>query len=244
MANGRLIGLGVGPGDPELITVKALRLLQAAPVIAYYVAPGKSSHALTIVTSYLRATQQQVPLVYPVTGQIPPPPFDYEQVMREFYDTAAGQIAEFLTAGSDVAVLCEGDPFFYGSFMYLHDRLAHRFPTDVVPGVCSVLASAAVAGYPLVYRNQTLSILAATLPEAELEQHLAHVQAAAIMKLGHHIRKVRRILTRLGLVEKALYVERATMSGQRIEPLQQLEIETVPYFSMILLPGPRWHCVS
>ncbi|MBV5309758.1 precorrin-2 C(20)-methyltransferase [Chromatium okenii] len=243
METGCLYGLGVGPGDPELITVKALRYLRAAPVVAYYAGKGKTGNALTTVQNYLQPEQIQVPLRYPVTGQKPPPPFDYEGAMREFYDEAAVTVAAHLDAGRDVAVLCEGDPFFYGSFMYLYDRLAERFATEVVPGVCSVTASAAVLRTPLVYRDQRLQVLAGTLPEETLRARLAEVEAAAIMKLGSNFEKVRRVIIALGLAERARYVERATMDGERVLPLTEIDPENVPYFSMILIPGERWQGV-
>ncbi|MBK1631168.1 precorrin-2 C(20)-methyltransferase [Thiohalocapsa halophila] len=239
-ALGRLFGIGVGPGDPELLTLKALRLLRAAPVVAYYAGPRKRGNAYTTVEEHLRADQILLPLVYPVTGRIPAPPFDYEGTMRRFYDRAADLVAGHLAAGRDVAALCEGDPFFYGSFMYLHDRLAGRFRAEVVPGVCSVVASAAAVGTPLVYRDQSMLVLAGTLPEAELERRLADADAAAIMKLGSNFEKVRRVLTRLGLAHRALYVERATMHGERIVPLAEIDPASVPYFSMLLLPGEQW----
>ncbi|MBK5928989.1 precorrin-2 C(20)-methyltransferase [Halochromatium salexigens] len=237
---GRLFGLGVGPGDPELITVKALRRLRESQVIAYYAGPHKHGNALTSVESWLRDDQQRLALIYPVTGRPPPPPFDYEATMRAFYDACAERVAEQLGAGRDVAALCEGDPLFYGSFMYLHDRLAERFETEVVPGVCSVVASASVLQTPLVYRDQTFLVLAGTLPEAELERLLAETQAAAIMKLGSNFEKVRRVLLRLGLAERARYVERATMADEQIRALAEVDPARVPYFSMILVPGERW----
>ena len=240
MANGRLLGLGVGPGDPELITLKALRYLREAPVVAYYIGKDKRGNALSSVESYLRPEQILLPLVYPVTGKKPPPPFDYEAAMRDFYDAAAEQVAEHLAAGRDVATLCEGDPFVYASALYLHDRLADRFEADVVPGVCSVVASASVLRTPLVYRDQTLLVVAGTLPEEELTRLLSGVQAAAIMKLGSNFEKVRRVIGRLGLDERALYVERATMADQHIRPLAEVDPQSVPYFSMVLLPGERW----
>ena len=239
-ALGRLVGIGVGPGDPELLTLKALRLLRAAPVVAYYAGPKKRGNAFTTVQDYLRAEQVLMPLVYPVTGRIPPPPFDYEGVMRDFYDASAERIAAHLAAGRDVVTLCEGDPLFYGSFMYLHDRLAARFRAEVVPGVCSVVASAAVLGTPLVYRDQSLLVLAGTLPEAELAHRLRDADAAAIMKLGSNFEKVRRVLTQLGLDGRARYVERASMQDQRIRPLAEIDPASVPYFSMVLLPGEPW----
>jgi precorrin-2 C20-methyltransferase / precorrin-3B C17-methyltransferase len=240
MGKGRLYGLGVGPGDPELITLKSLRYLRAAPVVAYYAARDKPGNALTTVLPHLRPEQIRVPLIYPVTGRKPEPPYDYEGAMRDFYDASAERLAEHLEAGRDVAVVSEGDPLFYGSFMYLHDRLAERYQTEVVPGVCSVLASAAVLGTPLVYRDQRFQVIAATLPEEALIERLDGVEAAAIMKLGSNFDKVRRVLARLGLLERARYVERATMEGERVRAISEIDPESVPYFSMILIPGERW----
>ena len=238
---GRLLGLGVGPGDPELITVKALRLLRAAPVVAYLVAKGKKGNAFTIVEDHLRADQVMLPLVFPVTTEKLPPPRSYEHEIAEFYDAAARDVAAHLDAGRDVAVICEGDPFFYGSFMYLHDRLASRYTTEVIPGVCSIVACASVLGEPLVYRNQNLSVLSGVLPDAELEARLAQADAAAIMKLGGaNFSKVRTVLTRLGLAGRALYIERATMANQRIVPFAEVDPATVPYFAMVLVPGKKW----
>ncbi len=163
--------------------------------------------------------QQRLPLVYPVTTEKLEPPLSYEGVISDFYDTAAAQVAAHLDAGRDVAVICEGDPFFYGSYMYLHDRLAARYDTEVVPGVCSMLGGAAVLGVPLVYRNQSLSVLSGVLPEDELRRRLADADAAVVMKLGRNFDKVRRVLRELGRDDGALYVERATMASQRIVPL-------------------------
>ena len=240
MMRGCLYGLGVGPGDPELLTLKALRRLKAAPVVAYFVARGKKGNAFGIVEAHLEAHQTRLPLVYPVTTEALAPPLCYERVIADFYDTAALAVAGHLDAGRDVAVICEGDPFFYGSYMYLHDRLARRYDTEVVPGVCSMLGSAAVLGAPLVYRNQSLSVLSGVLPEEELEHRLAQAEAAVVMKLGRNFAKVRRVLDRLGLVGRALYVERATMADQRIVELDRVDPMASPYFSMIVIPGERW----
>ncbi|WP_201752533.1 precorrin-2 C(20)-methyltransferase [Pseudomonas knackmussii] len=245
MMTGRLLGLGVGPGDPELITLKALRLLQAAPVVAYFVAKAKhhaghGGNAFGIIEQHLGEAQERLPLVYPVTTEKLEPPLTYEGVISDFYDTAAEQVARHLDAGRDVAVICEGDPFFYGSYMYLHDRLAERYPAEVVPGVCSMLGSAAVLGVPLVYRNQSLSVLSGVLPEDELKQRLASADAAVVMKLGRNFDKVRRVLRELGRDDGAHYVERATMREQRIVPLDEVDPMASPYFSMVVIPGERW----
>jgi precorrin-2/cobalt-factor-2 C20-methyltransferase len=237
---GCLFGLGVGPGDPELITVKALRLLRAAPVVAYFVAKGKKSNAFGIIENYLDAAQATVPLVYPVTTEKLEPPLCYESIIGDFYDTAAHELAQHLDAGRDVAVICEGDPFFYGSYMYLHDRMAAHYDTTVVPGVCSMLGGAAVLGAPLVYRNQSLLVLSGVLPAAELKQRLSVADAAVIMKLGRNFDKVRGVLDELNLAGRALYVERATMQNQRIVPLDEVDPMASPYFSLIVVPGAKW----
>ena len=239
-ARGRLIGLGVGPGDPELITLKALRLLRESPVVAYFVAKGKKGNAFGIIEEHLVPQQTLMPLVYPVTTEALPAPLSYEQVISDFYDAASVDVAAHLDAGRDVAVICEGDPFFYGSYMYLHDRLADRYEVEVVPGVCSMLGCASVLGTPLVYRNQSLSVLSGVLPEDELEQRLRDAEAAVVMKLGRNFDKVRRVLRKLGLDGRAHYVERATMASQKIVALELVEPMDSPYFSMILVPGQKW----
>ena len=245
MAKGRLLGLGVGPGDPELITLKALRLLRSAPVVGHFVARAKASkgqggNAFGIIEAHLMPDQTRLPLVDPVTTEKLEPPLTYEGVSSDFYDTCAVQIAEFLDAGQDVAVICEGDPFFYGSYMYLHDRLAPRYEAEVVPGVCSMLGSVAVLGTPLVYRNQSLSVLSGVLSEEELTERLQQADAAVVMKLGRNFDKVRRVLHNLGLAGRAHYVERATMAAQRIVPLDEVDPMSSPYFSMIVVPGVKW----
>lgn len=237
---GRLLGLGVGPGDPELITLKALRLLREAPVVGYFVAKGKRGNAFGIIEAHLQPEQALLPLVYPVTTEVLPAPLSYEQVISDFYDEASVQVAEHLDAGRDVAVICEGDPFFYGSYMYLHDRLAQRYEAEVIPGVCSMLGGASVLGAPLVYRNQSLSVLSGVLPAEELKRRLADADAAVIMKLGRNFPKVREVLAELGLDRRALYVERATMANQKIVPLDQVDPQSSPYFSLIIVPGEKW----
>lgn len=227
---GRLYGLGVGPGDPELLTVKALRLLQAAPVVAYPVSDGGKSLARSIVAGYLRPEQVEVPLWYP---------FKLEQSSQPYYDQAADKLAEHLRAGQDVVVLCEGDPFFYGTFMYLFNRLSDQFTTEVVPGVSSVMANASVLGTPLTYRNDVFMVLPGTLPAEVLAERLAIADAAIILKLGPNFAKVYGVLQSLGLVERAHYIERATMPNQRIVPIQEVDPAKVPYFALISVPS-QW----
>jgi precorrin-2/cobalt-factor-2 C20-methyltransferase len=225
--SGRLSGLGVGPGDPELITVKALRRLREAAVVAYPAPEGGASFARRIVARWLSPAQREIVIAVPMESERFP--------AQAVYDDAAARLAAELEAGRDVAVLCQGDPFFYGSFMYLFARLAERFPVEVVPGVSSLGAAAAAAQWPLAARLDTLSVLPASLPELVLLCRLAEAEAVAIIKLGRHFAKVRAVLQRLGLAEAARYVEHASLVSERVLPLDQVNEAEVPYFSMILL---------
>jgi len=234
--SGRLFGLGVGPGDPELITVKAQRLLRQVQVVAYPCARHGKSNARAIVCSELTDGQIELPMMYPVTTEGTDHPGGYEAAISEFYDAMAEQIADHLSAGRDVAILCEGDPFFYGSYMYLHDRLAHRFSTEVVPGVPSVMGAAARLGSPLVRRDTEFTVLPGTMSEESLVVRLSQEGAFAIMKLGRNFAKVKRALERTGLANRALFIERATMGAERILPFAEVDPLQVPYFSLILVP--------
>jgi precorrin-2/cobalt-factor-2 C20-methyltransferase len=233
-SGGRLYGLGIGPGDPELITLKALRLLQAAPVVAYPAPDTGESLARAIVAPYLKGSQTEIAIRVPmVTARFP---------AQEVYDRAAEDLGAHLEAGRDVAVLCEGDPFFYGSFMYLFGRMAERFPVEVVPGVSSLTACAATLGTPLAARNDVLTVLPAPLDVEILRKRLEDVEAAAIIKIGRHFGKVKTLLEEMGLSDRAHYIERATMETQRILSLDEVSEDGAPYFSMILIHrrGEAW----
>ncbi|GLW99126.1 precorrin-2 C(20)-methyltransferase [Microtetraspora sp. NBRC 16547] len=235
---GRLYGVGLGPGDPELVTVKAARLLGAADVIAYHSARHGRSIARSVALPYLRGDQIEEPLIYPVTTETTDHPGGYQGALDDFYVECAARLAAHLDAGRDVVVLCEGDPLFYGSYMHMHKRLAHRYPTEVVPGVTSVSGASAVLGRPLVERDETLTVLPGTLPADVLAERLAAADSAAVLKLGRTFEKVRTALAEAGRLDDAWYVERATTEKQRIEPLAEVDPATVPYFSLALLPSP------
>ncbi|MBB1158693.1 MULTISPECIES: precorrin-2 C(20)-methyltransferase [Amycolatopsis] len=237
---GRLYGVGLGPGDPELMTVKAARLIGEADVIAYHSARHGRSIARSVAEPYLREGQLEERLVYPVTTETTDHPGGYEGAIADFYELSAKKLAEHLDAGRDVVLLCEGDPFFYGSYMYMHERLAGRFEAEVVPGVTSVSAAASVLGRPLVQRDEVLTVLPGTLPAPELARRLADTEAAAVLKLGRTFGSVREALAESGKLDDAWYIERATWGQQRVEPFADVDPESVPYFSLALLPSPAY----
>ena len=226
MPTGRLYGLGLGPGDPELVTLKALRLLRAAPVVAYPAPEEGDSFARRIVAEWLDRGQREIRVRFPMRPGPPP---------AAIYDGAAAQLAAVMDAGEDVAYLCQGDPLFYGSFAGILTRLAARYTVTVVPGVSSLTACAAAASVPLVQRDETMAVIPASLAEDELARRLAQVDAAAIIKLGRHFAKLRRVLSRLGLLDGAIYVERASLPNQRVAPLATIDPASVPYFAMALV---------
>jgi len=228
--SGTLFGLGIGPGDPDLVTIKARDVLARVPVVAYPAPEGGTSLVRAIAAPHVPEGRVEIIISTPMSADRFP--------ADEVYDRYAAEIAGHLEAGRDVAILCEGDPFLYGSFMYLFERLAGDHRAEVVPGVSSLNAVAAAAGAPLVSRNEMLSVLPATLPEDELEARLAISDAVAVMKVGRNLAKVRRVLRRLGTEDAARYVERATMAEQRVMPLDAVSGDTAPYFSMILVRRP------
>ncbi|WP_031165075.1 precorrin-2 C(20)-methyltransferase [Streptosporangium roseum] len=238
MATGRLWGVGLGPGDPELVTVKAARLLGEADVIAFHSARHGRSIARSVAAPYLREGQIEEALIYPLTTETTDHPGGYQGAIDDFYAECALRLAAHLDAGRDVVVLCEGDPLFYGSYMHMHKRLSHRYVTEVVPGVTSVSGAAAVLGRPLVERDETLTVLPGTLPAEVLAERLASADSAAILKLGRTFAKVRDALDRAGRLDEAWYVERATTGGQRLAPLAEVDPDSVPYFSLALIPSP------
>jgi precorrin-2/cobalt-factor-2 C20-methyltransferase len=237
MNAGKLIGVGVGPGDPELMTLKAMRTLGEADVIAHFAKAGNSSHSRAIVAQHLRAGVIELPLRYPVTTELPKDSDGYRNTIGDFYDTAAAAIAAHLGAGRVVAVICEGDPVFYGSYMHLHTRLAPRFAAEIVAGVTGMSGCWSAAGMPIAQGDDVFTVLPATLPEAELTRRLADADAAVVMKVGRHLPKLRRALDRSGRLPRAIYVERGTMAGAKMIPLTAKPDDDAPYFAVVLVPG-------
>jgi precorrin-2/cobalt-factor-2 C20-methyltransferase len=232
MANGEAMsgvfyGLGVGPGDPELMTVKAWRVISTAPVIAYLAANGSESTARDIAKPFIPEDVIEIAIDVPMKTERAP--------AQAAYDAGAAKIREHLARDRDVAMLCEGDPFFYGSFMYVFSRLAAEFETVVVPGVSSITACAARIGRPLAARDEILKVLPATLDAERLRKELWQAESAAIIKVGRHFAKVRDVLVELKLETRAVAVEKATRDAERISRVTDIEGDALPYFTTILV---------
>ncbi|WP_067709353.1 precorrin-3B C(17)-methyltransferase [Nocardia yamanashiensis] len=236
--SGKLWGVGLGPGDPELVTVKAARVIGAADVIAFHSARHGRSISRAIAAPYMREGQLEEHLVYPVTTETTDHPGGYQGAIDEFYEQAAERLAVHLAAGRSVALLAAGDPLFYSSFMHMHRRLADRFDTEIIPGVTSVSAASAALGTPLVEGDQVLSVLPGTMSTEELTRRLRDADAAAIMKLGRTYPNVRQALADSGRLDDAYYVERASSTRQRVLRAADVDEASVPYFAITVVPGP------
>jgi precorrin-2/cobalt-factor-2 C20-methyltransferase len=234
---GVIHGVGLGPGDPELMTVRADRLVRAARVVAYFRKRGNPGQARRIVEGLLHAQAQELAMEYPVTTELPPTDPAYVDQLRPFYDHWADRLAALSAAGREIVVLCEGDPFFYGSFMHLFSRLADRAPVKVTPGVTGMSGCWTASGKPITYGDDVLTVLPGTMDEASLSERMRGADALVVMKLGRNLPKVRRALASAGLLDRAVYVERGQMPGQIVAPLAAKADDSAPYFSMVLVHG-------
>ena len=237
IVKGRLTGVGTGPGDPELLTLKAVRALSEADVVAFFCKKGSGGNGRAIVDAHIRPVTVEMPLVYPVTVETHKDDTSYKESIADFFDRSAEEIAAHLDAGRNVAVLSEGDPLFYGSYMHLHLRLAHRYEAEVVAGVTAMSGCWSMAGLPLVQGDDILSALPGTLPEEKLAERLADTDAAVIMKVGRNLPKIRRALQAVNKLSGALYFERGTMADGTAQRLEERDEAPAPYFSLVLVPG-------
>jgi len=233
---GKLYGVGLGPGDPELMTLKALRAIENSDVIAYHQAKDKVSHALTIAQDFIRDDQVKLPLIYPLTRQLPPDSPAYQAEMKQFYDDIAAQIAERLDKGLDVSVIVAGDPLLYSSFLPIYQQLRQAYETILIPGITSPIAAAGAAALPLCQGNESFTILSAFLAPEVLCKRLQEGGAFAILKLSpRNFNKVRACLQTTSQESRAVYIESATLEGQKILALKDVVVENIPYFSLILI---------
>lgn len=234
---GKLFGVGLGTGDPKLMTLRAVECIEQAQVIAYHSAKHGRSNARRIAAAHITEDHIEEHLVYPLTTETTDHPGGYRGAIEEFYEEAAARLAAHLDAGRNVAVLSEGDPLIYSSYQHMHKRLAHRYPTETVPGVSSISASVAALGVPLTEADEVLTVLPGTLPTEELAARLASTDSAVVLKLGRTFPSVREAFRLAGRLEDAMYVERATMPEQRVSRLADVDPDTVPYFAMAVLPS-------
>jgi len=233
----RLYIVGVGPGDPELLTLKAARVIASVPVVAFFAKRGKAGRARSIVAGWIKVDTIEVRLEYPFTTEVPVRDPRYALELGKFYECAAAEIARRLDSGCDVALLCEGDPFLYGSSPHVLDRLEGSYSIEVVPGVTGMSGCWARASLPLVHGDDVLTVLPGTLDEDRLVERLCSCDAVVIIKVGRNFPKICSAVTRSGLIGRAIYVERGTMEGERVVPLEQMDAQAAPYFSLILIPG-------
>ena len=238
---GRLIGVGVGPGDPDLLTLKAVQALKCAEVVAHFAKAGNASNARAIVSQFLRPDVRELPLLYPITTEMPTNHSAYRSAIQGFFDQAAAAVAVHLDAGRSVAVLSEGDPLFFGSYMHLHVRLMKRYPTDVIPGVTAMSGCWSAAGLPIAQGDDVLTVVPATLDEEELIRRFRQNDPTVVMKVGRNLSKVRRALAAADRLNHATYVERGTMRQEKIMPLADKADDAAPYFAIVLVTGRAWN---
>ncbi|MES3677174.1 precorrin-2 C(20)-methyltransferase [Halomonas elongata] len=236
MSRGTIHGVGLGPGSQDLMSVRADRLIRGASHVAYFRKKGRTGHARTIVEGMLADDAVELPMEYPVTTEIPFDDPRYNEWLAAFYERQVAQLAEIAEAGEDVVVLCEGDPFFYGSFMHLYTRLQGRVPVAVVPGITGMSAAWTATGRPVTWGDDVLTVLMATLPEATLVERIVRTDALVVMKIGRHLDKLRRALASAGREDEAWLIEYAAMAEERIVPLCDVG-DRVPYFSILLIHG-------
>ncbi len=233
---GKIICAGLGPGDPDLISVRADRVIRAARHVAYFRKAGRQGQARRIVEGMLAGGAAEYPMEYPVTTEIPFDSPEYNAQLAAFYDDWAARLAA-LAATDDVVVLCEGDPFFYGSFMHLYVRLKDRVPVEVIPGIPGMAGCWNVSGQPITWGDDVLSVVMGTLPEADLVRHMQGADALVVMKTGRNLPKIRRALAAAGRADQAWLIERGTMPGQRVARLTEVGDADCPYFALVLVHG-------
>jgi precorrin-2/cobalt-factor-2 C20-methyltransferase len=240
MSAGKLLGVGVGPGDPELLTLKAVRAIETAGVVAHFAKAGHASNARQIAAAHLRKGAIELPLWYPMTTEHPTSDPQYGEAIEGFFTDAAAQVATHLEAGRDVVILSEGDPLFFGSYMHVHVRLMHRFRTEVIPGITAMSGCWSAAGLPMVQGDDVLTVLPGTLAQSELVRRLRQNEPTVLMKIGRNLPKIRRALLETNRMDGALYIERATTAHQRMMKLAEKADDLAPYFAIVLVANRWW----
>ncbi|MCW2311186.1 precorrin-2 C(20)-methyltransferase [Rhodoferax antarcticus] len=233
---GRIVCAGLGPGDPDLMSVRSDRAIRSAAHVAYFRKKGRPGQARQIVQGMLGAGVVEYPMEYPVTTELPFDSPEYIHCLATFYDAWAARLVA-LAQTQEVLVLCEGDPFFYGSFMHLYSRLQGRAQVDVIPGIPGMVGCWSATQTPMTWGDDVMTVLMGTLPDAELQRHMQTADALVIMKTGRNLPRIRRALQATGRLEQAWLVERGTMPGQSVLPLAQVDGNDCPYFAIVLVHG-------
>lgn len=233
---GRIVCAGLGPGSPDLMSVRSDRTIRTAQHVAFFRKKGKPGQARRIVEGMLAAGVTEYAMEYPVTTELPFDSPEYNQALATFYDDWANRLAT-LAQTEDVLVLCEGDPFFYGSFMHLYTRLQGRATVDVIPGIPGMVGCWTATGEPITWGDDVLTVLMGTLPEDEMVRHMQTADALVVMKTGRNLPRVRNALERAGRLQEAWLVERGTMPGQRMLKLAEADTDDCPYFAIVLVHG-------
>jgi precorrin-2/cobalt-factor-2 C20-methyltransferase len=236
MTMGRIICTGLGPGDPDLMSLRADRLIRGARHVAHFRKAGRAGQARRIVEGMLHPDCAEYPMEYPVTTELAFDSPEYNACLARFYDDWADRLAK-LAQTEDVLVLCEGDPSFYGSFMHLHIRLKGRAEVEIVPGITGMSGCWTATGQPMTWGDDVMTVLAGTLPEADLIRHMQAADALVVMKTGRNLPKIRRALAAAGRLEAAWLVERGTMPQERILRLADMPEGDCPYFALVLVHG-------
>lgn len=235
--SGTVYGLGLGPGDPDLMTVRADRLLRKAKHVAFFRKAGRKGQARQIVNGMIPEGAAEIPMEYPVTTEIPVTDPRYNEKLSAFYTECVERLSGIAAKGEDVVVLCEGDPFFYGSFMHLYTRLNGTTPVEVVPAITGMSAAWTATGAPITWGDDVLTVLMGTLGEKDLARRMADTDALVVMKIGRNMDKVRRALHAAGRYDDAWLVEYAAMPQQRVRRMDEVGDGVAPYFSIIVVHG-------
>lgn len=233
---GRIICTGLGPGDPDLISVRADRIIRSARHVAFFRKKGRQGQARRIVKDLLADQVTEYAMEYPVTTEIPFDSPDYNRILAAFYDDWAARLADLAT-DQDIVILCEGDPLFYGSFMHLYTRLQDRAQIEIIPGIPGMTGCWNAVGLPITWGDDAMTVMMGTLPEASLTRLMEQADAIVVMKTGRNLPKIRRALAAAGRLNDAWLVERGTMPDQRLCPLASADLEDVPYFATVLVHG-------
>ena len=237
MNKGTIFGIGLGPGDPELMSVKADRLIRTASHVAYFRKAGRKGHARSIVEGLLHPDAIEFAMEYPVTTEIPLSDPRYNDILSEFYQNCAKHVRNLSDRGQSVCVLCEGDPFFYGSFMHLYTRVKQTQPVTVIPAITGMSAAWTQTGIPITWGDDVLTVLLGTLHKEELTRRMADTNALVIMKIGRNFEKICEALKANNLYEKAWLIQYAAMENSSVQCLSAVSENVTPYFSIIVVHG-------